>query len=94
MIHCSSYDDDIMTRNWGTNTNETAVVGSAGLYGGSLTIWNTVPLQGALPQIVVPFQTTMPHSVSMVRLLVRGQDAPQNMDVVCSECRGAVATLG
>jgi hypothetical protein len=85
--HRSSYDNDIMTRNWGTSIDTWAVVGSAGLYGGSLTIWNTVPLQGGLPQIVVPFTATTPHSVSAVRVLVRGQDAPQDMDLVCLECR-------
>jgi hypothetical protein len=72
-----------MTRNWGSSIDKSAVVGSAGLYGGSLTIWNTVPKQGGLPQIVVPFTISAPHNVSAVRLLVRGQDAPQDMDVVC-----------
>jgi hypothetical protein len=76
----SSYDSDIVTRAWGTNIDKVAVVGSAGLYGGSLTLWNMV--QGALPQLVVRFTTSAPHPVGTVRLLVRGRDAPQNMDVV------------
>jgi hypothetical protein len=77
----SSYDSDIVTRAWGTSIDKAAVVGSAGLYGGSLTLWNMV--QGALPQLVVPFTSSAPHPVGTVRLLVRGRDAPQDMDVVC-----------
>jgi hypothetical protein len=88
----SSYDHDITTRNWGTSIDKAAVVGSASLTGGSLTLWNTV--QGAFPQIIVSLTTFANHNVSAVRLLVRGLDAPQDMDAVCSAVSVGEAELG